>query len=93
MRGGGAAERLSPHDHQRSKKRLTDGSDPELGLLYYLFSSHNWGLADLRALWEGETGWHDLILALSSYEANQRAEARKGVPPKKAVKATKKRKK
>lgn len=72
---------------------MTDGSDPELGLLYYLFFAHNWGLADLRALWEGETGWHDLILALSSYEANQRAEARKGVPPKKAVKATKKRKK
>ena len=65
---------------------MTDGSDPELGLLYYLFSAHNWGLADLRALWEGETGWHDLILALSSYEANQRAEARKGVPPKKAQK-------
>lgn len=51
---------------------MTDGSDPELGLLYYLFSAHNWGLADLRALWEGETGWHDLILAMSSYEANQR---------------------
>lgn len=62
-------------------------------MLYYLFSAHNWGLADLRALWEGETGWHDLILALSSYEANQRAEARKGAPPKKAVKATKKHKK
>lgn len=40
-------------------------------MLYYLFSAHNWGLAVLRALWEGETGWHDLILALSSYEANQ----------------------
>ena len=23
-------------------------------------------------LWEGDTGWHDLILAMSSYEANQR---------------------
>lgn len=52
-RGGGAAERLPPHDHHRSKKRLTDGSDEELGLLYYLFSAHHWGLADLRALWEG----------------------------------------
>ena len=72
---------------------MTDGSDPELGLLYYLFSAHNWGLADLRALWEGETGWHDLILALSSYEANQRAPASKRETPKTAVKATKKRNK
>ena len=58
-------------------------------MLYYLFSAHNWGLADLRALWEGETGWPDLILALSSLEPNQRAEARTGAPPKKALKATK----
>ena len=27
------------------KNALTDGSDPELGLLYYLFSAHHWGLA------------------------------------------------
>lgn len=46
-----------------------------MGLLYYLFSVHHWGLSDLRALWEGETGWHDLIFALSSYEVEQRAEA------------------
>ena len=45
-----------------------------MGLLYYLFSVHHWGLADLRTLWEGETGWHDLIFALSSYEGEQRAE-------------------
>ncbi len=45
-----------------------------MGLLYYLFSVHHWGLADLRTLWEGETGWHDLIFALSSYEVEQRAE-------------------
>ena len=45
-----------------------------MGLLYYLFSAHNWGLRDLRDLWEGGTGWHDLILALSSYEAHQRTE-------------------
>ena len=43
-----------------------------MGLLYYLFSVHHWGLSDLRALWEGETGWHDLIFALSSYEVEQR---------------------
>ena len=46
-----------------------------MGLLYYLFSVHHWGLSDLKALWEGETGWHDLIFALSSYEVEQRAEA------------------
>ena len=46
-----------------------------MGLLYYLFSVHHWGLADLRTLWEGETGWHDLIFALSSYEVEQRKKA------------------
>ena len=46
-----------------------------MGLLYYLFSVHHWGLRDLKALWEGETGWHDLIFALSSYEVEQRAKA------------------
>lgn len=61
--------------------------------MYYLFSAHHWGLTDLRALWEGDTGWHDLILALSSYEANQ-----KKPPPgrgqlKNTVKVTKVRKK
>lgn len=40
--------------------------------MYYLFSVHHWGLNDLRALWEGETGWHDLIFALSSYEVEQK---------------------
>ena len=45
-----------------------------MGLLYYLFSVHHWGLSDLKALWEGETGWHDLSFALSSYEVEQRAE-------------------
>ena len=48
----------------------------QLGLMYYLFSAHHWGLTDLRALWEGNTGWHDLILALSSYEANQKSRPR-----------------
>jgi len=61
--------------------------------MYYLFSAHHWSLTDLRALWEGDTGWHDLILALSSYEANQ-----KKLPPgrgqqKNTVKVTKVRKK
>ncbi len=68
-------EQVPQNDHHRSKKRLRDGNDQELGLLYYLFSAHHWGLHDLRSLWEGDTGWHDLILAMSSYEANQRRPA------------------
>jgi hypothetical protein len=59
--------------------------------LYYLFAAHHWGLTDLKALWEGGAGWHDLIYALASYEAEQRAQPskkRRG----KAVKATKRKK-
>lgn len=57
--------------------------------MYYLFSAHHWGLADLRALWEGDTGWHDLILAMSSYEVNLR-KPEPGKAPVKKVKLTKK---
>lgn len=60
-----------------------------MGLLYYLFSAHHWGLHDLRALWEGETGWHDLIYALASYEANERAEQMNGIRDKTRVKVVK----
>ena len=66
-----------------------DGSDGELGLLYYLFSAHHWGLRDLRALWEGETGWHDLVYALASHEANERAKQMKGMRGKAKVKVAK----
>lgn len=62
-------------------------------MLYYLYSAHHWGLADLRALWEGDTGWHDLILAMSSYEANQRKPAPGREQSKTTVKTTKKKKK
>lgn len=61
--------------------------------MYYLFSSHNWGLSDLRALWEGDTGWHDLIMAMSSYEANQRKPSPGSDRQKNAVRVTKNRKK
>ena len=61
--------------------------------MYYLFSAHHWGLADLRALWEGETGWHDLILAMSSYEANARKPAPGSDRQKATVRVTKTRKK
>lgn len=55
-----------------------------MGLLYYLFSVHHWGLADLRALWEGETGWHDLIYALSSFEVKQRTEGKRAFAKKRS---------
>ena len=60
--------------------------------MYYLFSAHNWPLSELRALWEGGTAWHDLVNALASYEANQRAERAKAQPRKAAIKTTKRRK-
>jgi hypothetical protein len=48
----------------------------------------------LKLLWEGETGWHDLILAMSSHEANLRAEqAKNGRLGVKVIKAMKRRKK
>lgn len=61
--------------------------------MYYLFSAHHWGLTDLRALWEGDTGWHDLILALSSYEANQKKPPLGRGQQKNTVRVTKARKK
>jgi len=61
--------------------------------MYYLFSAHHWSLTDLRALWEGDTGWHDLILALSSYEANQKKLSPGRGQQKNTVKVTKVRKK
>ena len=61
--------------------------------MYYLFSAHHWTLTDLRALWDGDTGWHDLILALSSYEANQKKLAPRRGQPKSTVKVTKMKKK
>lgn len=58
-----------------------------------MFSAHHWTLRDLRDLWEGGTGWHDLIYALASYEANDRAELakemRNGPPKVKVIKSAK----
>ncbi len=50
------------------------------------FSAYHWGL---RALWEGETGWHDLVYALASHEANERAEQMKWMHDKARVKVVK----
>lgn len=59
--------RLSSDDDQTGKKRLEEGSDPELGLVYYLFAKHGILPGDYYRRSEGEK---DLIWALSSYEAD-----------------------
>lgn len=48
-------------------------SDPEISLLYRLFCLHHWGLADLKALYEGRDGWQVLIRAFAAHEAERRA--------------------
>ena len=63
-----------------------EGSDPELGLVYYLFSRHGILPGDYYSRTQGEK---DLLWALSSYEANKKA------PPVswgKTVKSTKRKK-
>ena len=47
-----------------------EGSDPELGLVYYLFSRHGILPGDYYSRPQGEK---DLLWALSSYEANKKA--------------------
>lgn len=47
-----------------------EGSDPELGLVYYLFSRHGILPGDYYSRTQGEK---DLLWALSSYEANKKA--------------------
>ena len=63
-----------------------EGSDPELGLVYYLFSRHGILPGDYYSRTQGEK---DLIWALSSYEANKKAPP---VPQGKTVKSTKRNK-
>lgn len=60
--------RLPPAHHRRSKKRLTEGSDPELGLLYYLFHVHHW---TPEQYWAMSLGGRDLAWALASYESEK----------------------
>lgn len=43
-----------------------------LYLLYWLFSVHHWGLADLRALYEDHKGWQEIIGAFAAYGAERR---------------------
>ena len=63
-----------------------EGSDPELGLVYYLFSRHGILPGDYYSRTQGEK---DLLWALSSYVANKKAPPVSGG---KAVKSTKRKK-
>ena len=63
-----------------------EGSDPELGLVYYLFSRHGILPGDYYSRTQGDK---DLIWALSSYEANKKAPP---IPQGKTVKSTKRKK-
>lgn len=63
-----------------------EGTDPELGLVYYLFSRHGILPGHYYSRPQGEK---DLLWALSSYEANKKAPP---VPGGKTVKSTKRKK-
>jgi len=40
--------------------------------LYYLFAAKNWGLSDLKALYEGRDGWTEVIRAFAAEAAQRR---------------------
>ena len=49
---------------------MREGSDPELGLLYYLFHVHHW---TPEQYWQMCRGGRDLSWALASYESDEMA--------------------
>ena len=57
---------------------MREDSDPELGLVYYLFARHHILPGDY---WSRSQGEKDLIWALASHEANKRRAAPKEGPP------------
>lgn len=63
--------RLPPADGGRSKKRLREGGDEELGLVYYLFHVHHWTPEMYYSL---GPGGRDLTLGLTLHEIESRAE-------------------
>ena len=65
---------------------MTEVTDPELGLVYYLFSRHGILPGDYYSRPQGEK---DLLWALSSYEENKKAPP---VPWGKTEKSTKRKK-
>ena len=50
---------------------MREGSDPELGLLYYLFHVHHWTPEQYYSMGRGG---RDLAWALASYESDMREE-------------------
>ena len=62
--------RLPRDDDRRSKKRLTEGGDPELDLVYYLFRRHHWTPEMYYGMGQGG---RDLTWALALHEIEERA--------------------
>lgn len=50
---------------------MREDSDPELGLLYYLFHVHHW---TPEQYWQMSLGGRDLVWALASFESDEMAE-------------------
>ena len=50
---------------------MREDSDPELGLLYYLFHVHHW---TPEQYWQMSLGGRDLAWALASFESDEMAE-------------------
>lgn len=57
--------RVPPDYGGRSKKRLTEGSDEELGLVYHLFHVHHWTPEMYYGMGQGG---RDLTLGLALHE-------------------------
>ncbi len=60
--------RVSQGDHRRDKKRLTEGGDSELSLVYYLFHAHHWTPEMYYGMGQGG---RDLTMALALREIEQ----------------------
>ena len=60
------AERVPAGHHPRSKKRLKEGGDCELDLVYYLFRVHHW---TPEMYWKMGQGGRDLTYALALQES------------------------
>ena len=63
--------RLPQADHRRDKKRLEEGGDQELDLVWYLFHHHHWTPEMYAGL---SAGGQDLVWALSLRECEEAKE-------------------
>ena len=61
--------RLPQADHRRDKKRLEEGGDQELDLVWYLFHRHHWTPEMYYGM---EQGGRDLTWALALHESELR---------------------